>query len=103
MAAPPAAAATATIAAAESPAVPAAGAGSPAAAALPAVASMASLYVGDLAASVDEPLLVEFFSQVAPVATVRVCRDTVSGGSLGYGYVNFHSRQDGKCLCCEPY
>ena len=57
MAAP--AAATATIAAAEAAAVPAADAGSPAA--FPAV-SVASLYVGDLAASMDEPLLIEFFS-----------------------------------------
>ncbi|KAG2606954.1 hypothetical protein PVAP13_4NG196500 [Panicum virgatum] len=61
--------------------------------AAPAAAAVASLYVGDLAASMDEPLLIEFFS-VAPVATVRVCRDTVSGASLGYGYVNFHSRQE---------
>jgi polyadenylate-binding protein len=59
---------------------------------------MASLYVGDLAGSVDESVLIGVFSQVAPVATVRVCRDTVSGVSLGYGYVNFHSRQDGKRL-----
>ncbi|RLM48741.1 hypothetical protein C2845_PMPSC004508 [Panicum miliaceum] len=80
MATPPA---TTTIAAAAD--------GSPAA--LPAV-SMASLYVGDLAGSVDESVLIGVFSQVAPVATVRVCRDTVSGVSLGYGYVNFHSRQD---------
>lgn len=60
------------------------------------VASIASLYVGDLAESVDEALLVGVFTQVAPVATVRVCRDTVTGASLGYGYVNFHSREDGK-------
>nr|TKW22624.1 hypothetical protein SEVIR_4G240800v2 [Setaria viridis] len=57
-------------------------------------ASIASLYVGDLADSVEEPVLIEVFSQDAPVATVRVCRDSVSGASLGYGYVNFHSRHD---------
>ncbi|RLN11588.1 hypothetical protein C2845_PM09G17350 [Panicum miliaceum] len=85
--------ATTTIAAAAAAeAVPAAEAGSRPAA-LPA-ASVASLYVGDLAGSVDESVLIGAFSQVAPVATVRVCRDTVSGASLGYGYVNFHSRQD---------
>jgi polyadenylate-binding protein len=70
--------------------------GAPAAAAAPV--SIASLYVGDLADSVDEPVLVEVFGQVAPVATVRVCRDSVSGASLGYGYVNFHSRHDGECV-----
>ncbi|KAF8648369.1 hypothetical protein HU200_064955 [Digitaria exilis] len=63
------------------------------AAALPVV-SIASLYVGDLAESVDETVLLGVFSQVAPVASVRVCRDTITGVSLGYGYVNFHSRQD---------
>lgn len=65
-------------------------------------ASIASLYVGDLADSVEEPVLIEVFSQVAPVATVRVCRDSVSGASLGYGYVNFHSRHDGKCIHLSP-
>nr|CAB3470740.1 unnamed protein product [Digitaria exilis] len=63
------------------------------AAALPVV-SIASLYVGDLAESVDETVLLGVFSQVAPVASVRVCRDTITGVSLGYGYVNFHTRQD---------
>ncbi|CAN6163610.1 unnamed protein product [Urochloa humidicola] len=56
--------------------------------------SIASLYVGDLTDSVDEPVLIEVFNQVAPVATARVCRDNVSRASLGYGYVNFHSRED---------
>ncbi|AQL04381.1 Polyadenylate-binding protein 5 [Zea mays] len=64
------------------------------AAVLPPLGSMASLYVGDLAETVDEPQLHALFSQVAPVATVRVCRDILSGVSLGYGYVNFYSRQE---------
>ncbi|KAF8740983.1 hypothetical protein HU200_013677 [Digitaria exilis] len=69
------------------------------AAALPVV-SIASLYVGDLAESVDETVLLGVFSQVAPVASVRVCRDTITGVSLGYGYVNFHTRQD---VATDPY
>jgi hypothetical protein len=68
------------------------------AAVLPPLGSMASLYVGDLAETVDEPQLHALFSQVAPVATVRVCRDILSGVSLGYGYVNFYSRQEGEFL-----
>ncbi|CAN6201242.1 unnamed protein product [Urochloa humidicola] len=83
MATPPAADAT--------EALPAAAEGASSAALPP---SIASLYVGDLADSVDEPVLIEVFSQVAPVATARVCRDNVSRASLGYGYVNFHSRED---------
>ena len=72
--------------------------GTPAAAVLPPLGSIASLYVGDLAESVDETQLHAVFSQVAPLVSVRVCRDIVSGVSLGYGYVNFYSRQEGKFL-----
>lgn len=72
--------------------------GTPAPALLPPLGSMASLYVGDLAESVDETQLHAVFSQVAPLASVRVCRDMVSGVSLGYGYVNFYSRQEGMCV-----
>ncbi|KAG0514903.1 hypothetical protein BDA96_10G233200 [Sorghum bicolor] len=72
--------------------------GTPAAAAvLPPLGSIASLYVGDLAESVDETQLHAVFSQVAPLVSVRVCRDIVSGVSLGYGYVNFYSRQEATC------
>ncbi|CAD6339141.1 unnamed protein product [Miscanthus lutarioriparius] len=53
------------------------------AAVLPPLGSIASLYVGDLAEIVDETQLHAVFSQVAPLASVRVCRDIVSGVSLG--------------------
>ncbi|KAM0893278.1 hypothetical protein ACQ4PT_025230 [Festuca glaucescens] len=58
-----------------------------------AVGSTASLYVGDLEKSVTEGQLYSIFCQVAPVVSLRVCRD-IAGRSLGYGYVNFHSRED---------
>jgi polyadenylate-binding protein len=66
-------------------------------AAVPALGSRASLYVGDLDKGVAEGQLYAIFSQVAPVASLRVCRD-MAGRSLGYGYVNFYSREDGTCL-----
>lgn len=56
----------------------------------------ASLYVGDLDLAVNEGQLYDLFSQIAPVTSVRVCRDQIRNVSLGYAYVNFQSLQDGK-------
>ncbi|XBI15650.1 hypothetical protein VPH35_058028 [Triticum aestivum] len=61
----------------------------------PALGSRASLYVGDLDDGVAEGHLYALFCKVAPVASLRICRDVI-GRSLGYAYVNFYSREDAK-------
>ncbi|XP_077220325.1 poly(A)-binding protein 5 [Tasmannia lanceolata] len=58
------------------------------------VFSNSSLYVGDLDPNVTEGELYDLFSQVAPVVSIRVCRDRIRSVSLGYAYVNYSNTQD---------
>lgn len=63
-----------------------------------AAATPASLYVGDLQKDVTEGMLFETFSEFKSLASVRICRDSSTGQSLCYGYVNFISPEEGTLL-----
>nr|CAN65531.1 hypothetical protein VITISV_039630 [Vitis vinifera] len=61
----------------------------------------AALYVGDLDPEVSEVELVDVFSGMGPLVSVRLCRDSLSGKSLCYAYVNFFYPSDAsKALAC---
>lgn len=59
-----------------------------------------ALYVGDLDVNVTDLELFDLFNQVAPVVSVRVCRDERTDQSLGYSYVNFSNQEDGLLILC---
>ncbi|XP_009117286.2 polyadenylate-binding protein 4 isoform X1 [Brassica rapa] len=58
--------------------------------------SMCSLYIGDLDFSVTDSQLYDYFTKVCQVVSVRVCRDSATNASLGYGYVNYCNMDDAE-------
>ncbi|KAI5085981.1 polyadenylate-binding protein 1, partial [Silurus meridionalis] len=56
--------------------------------------SISALYVGDLHHEVTENMLMEKFSSVGHVHSIRICRNWNTSVSLSYAYVNFYQRAD---------
>lgn len=76
-------------------------AAAPAARAAAAGFKSSSLWVGDLNPSVSETDLFDIFNAVAPVASIRVCRNVATRESLGYAYVNFQTPADAEKAMSE--
>lgn len=55
-----------------------------------------SIWVGGLDPSLNEQKLYDFFVRIGPVSSVRVCVDSITQKSLGYGYVNFQDPADAE-------
>jgi polyadenylate-binding protein len=55
-----------------------------------------SLYVGDLDPMTNEAHLFGVFGAYGPVHSIRVVKDSLTHRSLGYAFVNYLNRDDGK-------
>jgi RNA recognition motif-containing protein len=55
-----------------------------------------ALFVGNLDEFIQEENLFEFFSQFGPIHFVRIMRDSSTGRSRGYGFVNFVQPRDAE-------
>ena len=55
-----------------------------------------SLFVSNLSLDVTETTLLNAFSPLGPIQSVRIVRNRESRRSLGYGYVNYVSESDAR-------
>ena len=55
-----------------------------------------SLYIGDLSQLIDEENILNAFSKMSGLLSVRICRDVISKKSLCYGYINFKNKDCAK-------
>lgn len=60
------------------------------------ILQMTTLYVGDLHPDVSEFMLLEKFSSVGHVHSIKLCREKQTGTPLRYAFINFQQRADGN-------
>ncbi|CAM8958235.1 unnamed protein product [Rhodiola kirilowii] len=53
-----------------------------------------AVYVGDLQPDVDNEQLFQAFVEFRSLTSAKVCRDHITSGSRGYGYINFSDYDD---------
>lgn len=58
--------------------------------------SVVALFIGDLEPTVTENRLREIFGKFRSLTSVKICVDSNSGKSLGYGYLNFANSEDAE-------
>lgn len=61
-----------------------------------------ALFIGDLHKRVTEDVLETYFSKYNSLVSTKICKDSSSGESLGYGYLNF-SKQEDADLATEEF
>lgn len=57
---------------------------------------VSSLFIGDLDPNVTEKMLNDTFRVFPSLISVKICVDSETGISLGYGYLNFYSSKDAE-------
>ncbi|CCK71946.1 Mip6p KNAG_0I01590 [Huiozyma naganishii CBS 8797] len=55
---------------------------------------MLALYIGGLGKSINSKTLIETFKDFLSLQSAKVCYDSLTGDSLGYGYLNFTSQKE---------
>ncbi|KAH3900496.1 Pes4p SCDLUD_003481 [Saccharomycodes ludwigii] len=63
--------------------------------------NIVALYIGDLDPRVTEKMLTETFSKYKSLTSAKLCVDSITKKSLGYGYINFSNENDAELAMDE--
>ncbi|XP_065659913.1 meiosis regulator and mRNA stability factor 1-like isoform X2 [Hydra vulgaris] len=54
------------------------------------------VWVGSLAESVNKPVLMMYFQKFGPILYLKIMKDTATGKSKGFGFVNYSNQEDAE-------